>query len=316
MKTTAYRYKQNRWQQLRGFCYAASMGSVSQAARRIGLSQPAVSQQIGSLEEELAVTLFVRHGSAIRLTPDGELLLKLVKPLVERLENLDREFKFQRAGIEEGYVEVAAGGSTLLYVLPPYVEKFRRAHPKIELRLHNVTGAEGMAQLRSGMVDFAVGPIEEPPEDIDFRAMQSYEPVVIACLGHPLSHCKKITLQEISRYPLVLPPRTLSTWGAVDEVFKKHGLTYHVAMEVGGWDIIKKYVELGLGISIISSVGITGADKLEIIPVGTLFPKRIYGVVTRKESILSPQAQRLVDLLLHHTGDISVPPPRAHFSGN
>ena|ERR1051325_2567530 len=78
----SYRYKQNRCQQLRGFCYAASMGSISKAAKRIGLSQPAVSQQIRTLEEEMAVTLFVRRGANIHLTPDGELLLKMVKPLV------------------------------------------------------------------------------------------------------------------------------------------------------------------------------------------------------------------------------------------
>jgi DNA-binding transcriptional LysR family regulator len=298
MNISACRYKQNRCQQLRGFCYAASMGSISKAAQRIGLSQPAVSQQIRSLENELAVTLFVRRGSGIHLTPDGELLLKLVKPLVEKLEHLDKEFRHQRAGVEEGYVELAAGGSTILYVLPKYVEEFRRAHPKIEVRLHSVTGAEGLTQLRTGLVDFAVGPLLEVPEDILFHPMLSYEPVVITCLGHPLARKKKLNLHDISRYPLILPPRNLSTWRVVDGTFKQHGLPYQVAMEVGGWEVIKKYVELGLGISIISSVGITAQEKLEVIPAGEFFPKRIYGVVLRKDSILSPQAQRFVSLLL------------------
>jgi DNA-binding transcriptional LysR family regulator len=274
------------------------MGSISKAAKRIGLSQPAVSQQISSLEDEMAVTLFVRRGSSIHLTPDGELLLKMVKPLVEKLEHLDKEFKHQRAGVEEGYVEVAAGGSTILYVLPKYVEEFRRAHPKIEVRLHSVTGAEGLAQLRTGLVDFAVGPLLEVPDDIQFHPMLSYDPVVITCLGHPLARKKKLSLQDISRYPLILPPRSLSTWRVVDGTFKQHGLSYQVSMEVGGWEVIKKYVELGLGISIISSVGITAQERLEVIPAGEFFPKRMYGVVLRKESILSPQAQRFVSLLL------------------
>ena len=69
-------------------------------------------------------------------------------------------------------------------------------------------------------------------------------------------------------------------------------------MEVGGWEVIKKYVELGLGISIISSVGITGQEKVEVIPAGAFFPPRLYGVLLRKDSILSPQAQRFVQLLL------------------
>jgi DNA-binding transcriptional LysR family regulator len=105
-------------------------------------------------------------------------------------------------------------------------------------------------------------------------------------------------LQDISRYPLILPPHNLSTWGMVDSTFKKHGLSYQVAMEVGGWDVIKKYVELGMGISIIISIGITGQEKLEVIPAGEFFPMRTYGVVLRKGRILTPQAKRFVSMLL------------------
>jgi DNA-binding transcriptional LysR family regulator len=108
-----------------------------------------------------------------------------------------------------------------------------------------------------------------------------------------------LTLKEISRYPLILPPRNLSTWTMVDSTFKKHGLTYQVAMEVGGWEIIKKYVELAMGISIIISIGITGQEKLEVLPAGEFFPQRTYGVVLRKGKILTPQAKRFVSLVLN-----------------
>jgi DNA-binding transcriptional LysR family regulator len=178
------------------------------------------------------------------------------------------------------------------------VEVFRRAYPKIEVRLHNVTGSEGMERVRAGLVDFAVGPLMQVPEDIEFHPMVSYEPVVITSLGHALARQKRLTLKEISRYPLILPPRNLSTWGMVDTTFKKHGLSYQVAMEVGGWEIIKKYVELGLGISIIISIGVSGHEKLEVIPAGEFFPKRTYGVVLRRGKILSPQAKRFFNLLL------------------
>jgi DNA-binding transcriptional LysR family regulator len=178
------------------------------------------------------------------------------------------------------------------------VEAFRRAHPKIELHLHNVTGAEGLEQLRAGFVDFAVGPLTPVPSDIEFYPIVSYDPVVITCLGHPLVRQKRLTLEEISRYPLILPPRNLSTWPMVDSTFKQHGLSYEVAMEVGGWEGIKKYVELGLGISIIISIGLTGEEKLEVIPCGNFFPQRTYGVVLRKGKILTPQAKRFVSMLV------------------
>jgi len=309
MTPSGYRYKQNRFQQLRGFCYAASSGSISKAAKRMNLSQPAVSQQIQSLENELVVTLFVRRGSKIQLTHEGELLYEMARTLIEQLEDLDEQFRLRCSEVDEGHIEVAAGTSTILYFLPKHVEEFHRAHPKIEVRLHNVTGLEGLEQLRAGLVDFAVGPLMAVPEDIEFHPIVSYEPVIITCLGHPLAYTK-LSLKEISHYPLILPPRGLSTWDLVDSTFKKHGLSYQVAMEVGGWEVIKRYVEMDLGISLIISIGISGNEKLEVIPAGEFFPRRTYGVVLRKGRILTPQARRFVSLLLR-AGETHVDVPCA-----
>ena len=309
MKAPTYRYKQNRFQQLRGFCYAASSGSISKAAKRMGLSQPSVSQQIQGLESELGVTLFIRRPTRMQLTHDGELLFEMAGPLIEELEHLDEQFHQRRTEVDQGHIEVAAGMSTILYFLPKHVEEFRRTYPKIEVRLQGVTGVEGLQRLRLGMVDFAVGPLNEVPADLEFHPIVSYVPVVITCLGHPIVYKEKLTLEEISRYPLILPPRNLSTWTMVDSTFKKHGLSYQVAMEVGGWEVIKKYVELGLGISIIISIGITGDERLEVIPAGEFFPKRTYGVVLRKGRILTPQAKKFVDLLLK-SSEIPVPANR------
>jgi len=298
MNVSGHRYKQNRFQQLRGFCYAASLGSISKAAKRMCLSQPSVSQQIHSLEAELETTLFVRRASRMELTHEGELLFEMAQPLIGELENLDHEFRLRRSEVDEGHIEVAAGLSTILYFLHKYVEVFRRLHPKIEIRLQSVTGIEGLERLRTGLVDFAVGPLMQVPADIEFHPMVSYDPVVITCLGHPLAAQERLTLHDVSQYPLILPPRNLSTSPMVDSTFKKHGLSYQVAMEVGGWEVIKKYVELGLGISVIISIGITGEQKLEVIPAGEFFPQRTYGVVLRKGKILTPQAKRFVHLLL------------------
>ena len=301
MPVGEYRYKQNRFQQLRGFCYAAASGSISKAAARMFLSQPAVSQQIQSLENELGVTLLVRRKATMQLTHDGELLFEMARSLIEELEHLDQAFRQRRLEVDEGHLEIAAGMSTILYLLPKYIERFRHDHPKIELRLHQVTGLEGLERLRSGLVDFAVGPLNQIPEDIEFHPIVTYDPVVITCLGHPLARRSKLTLAEISHYPLILPPRNLSTWPMVDSTFKQHGLRYEVTMEVGGWEAIKKYVEVGLGISIIIRIGITGLEKLEVISAAEFFPGRTYGVVLRQGRILTPQARRFVNLLLDST---------------
>jgi DNA-binding transcriptional LysR family regulator len=177
------------------------------------------------------------------------------------------------------------------------MKRFAEAYPNIRLKLHNVTGRDGLAMLRADEADFAVGSMLEVPEDISYRPVVTYDPTLITPLDHPLAQKKNVTLADISPYGLILPPRHLSTWRIVDLVFQQHNLSYNVALEAGGWEVIKKYVELGLGISIVTDVCLTGEEKLAQIPLHQYFPRRTYGIVLRNGRFLSPQAQRFIDIM-------------------
>jgi DNA-binding transcriptional LysR family regulator len=291
------RYKQNRLQQLRGFCYAARTKSISKAAERMQLSQPSVSLQIKALERELGTQLFARRGPRIELTHDGQRLLELARPLVESIDRLDEDFASLRDSSDRGIVSIAAGGSTIQYLLPRVVEKFTRECPQVDVRLHNVTGKAGLALLREGEVDFAVGPMLETPPDIKFHPLVTYEPMLITRHDHPLAKQPRVTLKDIAKYPLILPPKNQSTYRVVEMVFAEHSLEHDVKLEVGGYDVIKKYVELGLGISIVMSHCLSGADHLHCVPLGRWFPKRTYGLVLRKGVPPSPAAERFVEMI-------------------
>jgi len=292
------RYKQNRLQQLRGFCLSAELGSMSQAARRLMLSQPSVSLQIQALEHELGVALFDRRGPRITLTAAGRMLLDLARPLVEAIDGLDKTFSARRDDGRSGPLDIAAGESTILYLLPRFVRRFTRLCPNVDLTLHNVSGREGLAMLRRGQVDFAVGPMLDRPADIDYQPIFKFDTVLITSRNHPLTRKRHVTLQAIGEQPLILPPRHLTTWSIVDRVFRENDLTYNVRLEAGGWEVIKRYVALGLGVSIVSAICITGRDRLAAIPLHGLFPERTYGLVRRRGKNVSPQAERFIDLLL------------------
>lgn len=291
------RYKQNRWQQLRGFYYAARAKSISKAARQMSLSQPSVSLQIQALERDLNAQLFERQGPKIRLTRAGETLLELARPLVEGIEELPEQFAALRDSLTHGAVNVAAGGSTLQYILPPYIETFVHEHPQIDLRLHNVTGKAGLALLREGEVDLAVGPMLDTPSDIAFHPLMTYDPMLITALDHPLAARKRLTLRDIAKYPLILPPRNQSTFWFVEMVFAEHSLEHEVKLEMGGYDVIKTYVELGLGVSIVMSHCLTGDEQLHTASVGRWFPSRSYGIVLRKGRSLLPAARLFIQTM-------------------
>ena len=289
------RYQLNRMQQLRGFYYAARAKSITKAAEQLGLSQPSVSLQIQALEKELATQLFERRGPRIRLTREGEILVELARPLVEGLEQLDEAFESRRHSVTHGAVSIAAGGSTLQYILPPYVKAFAKQHPHIDLRFHNVTGKAGLELLRAGEVDFAIGPMLDAPADILFYPIMTYDPVLITARDHPLARQRRITLKDIAQYPLILPPRNQSTYRFVEMVFAEHSLTHEVKLEVGGYDVIITYVEMGLGISIVMSHCLSGKEKLHTAALGRYFPRRSYGLVLRKGRVLSPAASLFVE---------------------
>jgi DNA-binding transcriptional LysR family regulator len=291
------RYKHNQLQQLRGFLHAANYNSFSKAAKKMHLSQPSISLQIQALERDLGAQLFERHGPRIELTFDGQQLLKLAKPLVEGIEHLGESFDSVRESVDRGAVSIAAGGSTIQYILPPFVDAFAHAHPQVDIHLNNATGKSGLAALREGEVDFAVGPMLDAPPDIVFHPIKTYETMLVTRLDHPLAKRKRISLKDISKYPLILPPRTQSTYRLVESVFASHSLDYDVKLEVGGYDVIKKYVQLGFGISIVMSHCLTENDTLYCMPVGRYFPKRTYGVVLKKNKKLSPPARQFVQMI-------------------
>jgi DNA-binding transcriptional LysR family regulator len=290
-------YKQNRLKQLRAFCHVAQCGSISKAAEKLFSSQPAVSLQIQALERELECILFERRGPRIRITPDGEVLYRLALPLVEGIDGLAESFAAHRGQLDRGELNIAAGESTILYILPDLIKRFSDDYPGIRIKLHNVTGRDGLAMLRNDEVDLAVGSMLEEQDDIRYAPFCTFSPALICPKDHPLARKKYLTLKDISPFGLILPPRHLSTWRIVDLVFGQHDAEYKVALEAGGWEVIKKYVELGLGISIVTDVCLTGSEQLAVIPLDKYFPQRSYGVVLRRGRFLSPQAQRFIDMV-------------------
>ncbi len=297
MKRINAAQNQSQIKQLRAFCRAAQNGSISKAAERLNLSQPSVSLQIQSLEKDLDTVLFERSGPRIRLTPAGELLLEMALPLVEGVEKLSETFTARLGSVTSGTLSIASGEATLLYILPEIIKEFSTRFPQIDVRLHNVTGRDGMRLMREDEVDFAVGSMLEEPDDMVYHPVFNFTPSLITALDHPLAGKSSVTLEDISPYGLILPPRNLSTFNLIDLAFTQHQVPYQIALEVGGWEVIKRYVELGVGISIVTSICLRGNENIAVIPMEQYFPTRSYGAVIRRGKFLSPQAKCFLELM-------------------
>lgn len=127
--TPRFYYKGNRPRQLRAFCTIAKLGTMSRAAEALFLSQTAVSLQLTALEKELGVGLIERGRRRAVLTREGQVLYDLALPLVDALDELDQRFRALTADIGGGELNIAAGTSTIQYLLPPLVRAFRERYP-------------------------------------------------------------------------------------------------------------------------------------------------------------------------------------------
>jgi len=271
---------------------------MTYAADELFISQSAISLQIKALEEEMDVILFERRGPRIQLTPDGRKLLDMARPLVEGMDGLSERFdKEVRGNLESGKLIIAAGESTIMYILPALVSAFHKQHPKIRVELRNVTGRDGLAMIREDEVDFAIGSMLDVPSDISYEPMYSFDPALIMPLGHELAEKKNIQIKDIAPYGLILPPRRLTTWRMVDRIFQQHGVPFKVVLEVGGWEVIKRYVELDFGISITTGICLRKEDPLVVRNMSQYFPKRSYGIVKRRGRHLSLAARAFLDVV-------------------
>ena len=294
-----FSYKSDRLKPLRAFCQTVRLGSVSRAADALFVSQPAITLQLQALERDLGMPLLERNGRRLSPTREGEVLYEMALPLVEQLDGLEASFRERVRGLEAGELKIAANSSTILYLLPKIVEAFRARHPEVRLTLNNVVTSEGTDLLREDAVELVVGTLLDVPADLSYEPAYRFEQHLIAPPGHPLLRKPRLELLDLAEHPLILPPKRQVTWRLVDLVLQQNRVPYKVALEVSGWDVIKQYVAMGMGVSIVPSIclGEPDRDRLGSRALSSFFPSRSYGVVVRKGRVLSPQARAFVALI-------------------
>ena len=286
-------YKHNRLQQLRGFCHVVQTGSISKAAERMFLSQPSVSLQIQALERELKVVLFERNGPSLKLTPEGDSLYELAQPLVDGMDNLYDSFVSRHGEVDSGSMSVAAGPSIINFVIKDPIRQFSQEFSQVRIRLSTMTWEEAVEAVNKDMVDLAISPEPNGYSNIAYEKLFTFSTVLILPVDHPLAKKDDIALEDIAEHPFVLPDQHSMT----SSVFNQHKLNLKLKVEAGGLNLVKRFVEEGMGISIVSSICLEDTDKLVVRDLSHFFPSRDYGILLRKGRFLSPQVKNFINIV-------------------
>ena len=294
-------HKRDRVRQLRAFCRVAQMGSITRAAESLDLTQPAVSIHLRQLEDELEAILFDRSGRGVSLSPAGERLYKLAEPLVRGMDSLSAAFVDQLGDTISRRIYFGASEAIAAFVLPRYLKRFQEQYPEMRLRIRTCRLSEGVERLRDDELEFMVGANEPSVHDekrIVYHHIAYYDLVLITAPDHPLAGRESVSPEEFAAHRAVAPtPRTYSREVRTTAA-QRFGVDARVAIEVGRWAVIKRYVETGLGIAIVPSLCLSETDALSTIPLEDYFPPQSYGVVTRRGKFLTRATRRLVQLMV------------------
>lgn len=287
--------------QLRYLCEIARQGlSFSGAAAALHTSQPGISKQVRLLEEELGVDLFIRNGNRILEMTEPALRVVAIANLVFReLEDIKAvASEFREGGA--GRLNLAATFTFARYLLPDALRRFVAGHPKVEVSLLQGSPAEVSRLASSGAADIALTtrPAEDFP-DLLFLEYRKLPRVLVTPPAHPLLREKRVTLKAISRHPLIT--LDIGSHGQLQmrDLFTRSGLEPNIVFAGVDVDVIKAFVEAGLGIAVLPQVAIDpGRDpKLRALDVGHLFEAHIGCLAIRKNHYLRGYAFDFIEAL-------------------
>ena len=288
-------------QQLRGFHAVAKYKNFTVAAQKTQRTQPTISLQVKALEDELGVKLFERLGPRrVTVTPEGKILLELTASILQDVDSLESRFREALGNYSSSRVAVATHTSVMVYLLPPIIQKFKSVYPTCHLTILNRNRDEMIKMLEAGEIDVGITSISHAPNTIDYRVFSRFNRILIATKDHPISKLKQVTIQDIAKYPLILPAQDSTTRRLIDNLFQQHGVKPEVAMEVVGRTAIKTYVSMNLGLSIINEYYLTQQDRdhLFVSDVTEYFGQAETGIVLRKGRLLPKPAKDLIDFVI------------------
>ena len=287
-------------QQLRYLTEVARRGlNVSEAAEALHTSQPGVSKQIRALEDELGIKVFVRHGKRLAsITEPGRAVIAIAERILAEAANLRRAGE-EFANEKLGTLTLAATHTQARYALPKAVARFKTKYPSVQLRIHQGNPTQICEQVLTGEADLCVATeaIALYPELVSLPVYQ-WNRCVVVPPKHPLLKVAPLTLEALARFPIVTYDFSFANRSLVQKAFENRGLAPNVVLTALDSDVIKTYVELGLGVGILARMAFDPArDKpLRAVDASHLFESSTTRLGIKRGAYLRRYAYEFIEM--------------------
>ena len=291
-------------QQLRCLTEVVRRGlNVSEAAEALHTSQPGVSKQIRALEDELGIQVFARHGKRlVEVTEPGKAVIAIAERILNEAQNLKRAGE-EFANHKLGTLTVAVTHTQARYALPEAVAAFKRRYPKVQFVMHQGNPTQICEQVLAGEADFCVATeaISLYPALVSLPVYQ-WNRCVVVPPRHPLLKERPLTLETLSKFPIVTYDFAFANRSLVQKAFETRGLQPNVVLTALDSDVIKTYVELGLGVGILAKMAFDPErDRtLRAIDASHLFESSTTRLGVKRGAYLRRYACEFIELFAPH----------------
>jgi len=280
--------------------------NLTEVANALHTSQSGVSKQIKDLEDELGIDIFVRRGKRLTgLTEPGRAVHGVIERMLLDAENLRRVAR-QFADEDSGHLVVATTHTQARYALPKVVQRFREAFPKVHLALRQGSPQQIAQAIISGEADIGISTeaLDRYPEIVTFPCY-SWHHVVVVPKTHPLVGRADLTLEAIAAYPLITYDQDFTGRSHIDDAFAKAGAAPDVVLTAIDADVIKTYVELGMGVGVVAAMAYDPKRDTELVALDTqhLFAASTTRVGLRRGAFLRQYAYRLLEMFAPHLNE-------------
>ncbi len=293
--------------QIHTFLEIVRLKSFSKAAQTCYRTQPAISAQIRQLEQELKTELFERFGSRISLTVAGRIFTEYAEKIME-LRRQAQDAINELEVVPRGELVIAANEATCIYVLPGVFSEYKKQFPAVQLQVNRSYGARVVESVMENVADF--GLTQLPIAERRVQVVDIYRDEIRAVFpsGHPLSNHHSVTSQDVAAFPLLLPKSGM-TRARLNAWLENVQDSIHVSMELDSTEMMKKFVDAGLGITFIAGSNCkeeVAAGKLSALPLAPETMMRRLGLIYRKDKALSKAALGFIQVITSHFGDSRV----------
>jgi DNA-binding transcriptional LysR family regulator len=281
------------------FCDLAETESFTKAAQINNITQSAVSQQISSLERQLKCLLIERSKKKFRLTREGQLLYEYGKQVIQAYESLLSKLQ-EVKDIVSGTIRVATIYSIGLHDLPPYLKRFLKAYPTVNVHVEYQRANQVYDDVLGNVVD--LGLVAYPNRDprLELVPLRNETLAVICHPNHPLARLKSLTLAELQDQRFIAFEPDIPTRKAIDKFLRDHDVTVRTVMEFDNIETVKRAVEIEAGISIVPHATVSqevAKQTLCSIPFVDAQLHRPLAVIYKKSKVLSPAMRQFIGML-------------------